>query len=283
MRNSAWPRVDRGVGDPPTFELRARVGNPDFLDLPWSTPLANWQDPRLVDVARGISRHVVRFVDYSGAVYALKELPEPVARREYELLRELTDRRLPVVDAVGVATRGVDERGDALDAVLITRHLSFSLPYRMLFAGRAVADLQNQLLDALAVLLVRLHLEGFFWGDCSLSNALFRRDAGALSAYLVDAETGSLGQERLSDGQRRHELALTSENVGGELLDLQAMRRLPEDFDPLTVISELERRYERLWTELNRPEILTGPLDRHRLTARVRRLNELGLPPRQTR
>ena len=48
---------------------------------------------------------------------------------------------------------------------------------------------------------MRLHLAGFFWGDCSLSNTLFRRDAGALAAYLVDAETGEL-HPTLSDGLR---------------------------------------------------------------------------------
>src|SRR6185437_10802392 len=64
----------------------------------------------------------------------------------------------------------------------------------------AAPDLRTHLLNAFAELLARLHLGGFFWGDCSLSNTLFRRDAGALSAYLVDAETGELHAE-LSDGQ----------------------------------------------------------------------------------
>ena len=57
------------------------------------------------------------------------------------------------------------------------------------------------MLDAVTQLLVRLHLAGFFWGDCSLSNTLFRRDAGALTAYVVDVETGELHPE-LSNGQR---------------------------------------------------------------------------------
>lgn len=46
---------------------------------------------------------------------------------------------------------------------------------------------RDHLLDAISGLLVQLHLAGTFWGDCSLSNTLFRRDAGALQAYLVDA------------------------------------------------------------------------------------------------
>ena len=87
-------------------------------------------------------------------------------------------------------------------------------------------DLRNSLLDALAELLVRIHLAGFFWGDCSLSNTLFRRDAGTLSAYLVDAETGEL-HPQLSDGSATHDLQIAEENVAGELLDLEAAHGRP--------------------------------------------------------
>ena len=45
--------------------------------------------------------------------------------------------------------------------------------------GPTPARPTDRLLDALVELLVRLHLAGFFWGDCSLSNTLFRLDAGA--------------------------------------------------------------------------------------------------------
>ena len=61
-----------------------------LLTLPWSEPLAEWQDERLVEIRqRGISRHVVRFVAYGEAIYALKELPRQLAEREYRLLAEL--------------------------------------------------------------------------------------------------------------------------------------------------------------------------------------------------
>ena len=73
--------------EPTKFQLVARTGHPSFLDLPWDEPLEEWQSPRLVNVIRGISRHVVRFVEYDGALYALKELPERPARREWTLLR----------------------------------------------------------------------------------------------------------------------------------------------------------------------------------------------------
>ena len=209
------------------LQLIARTGHPDFLDLPWHLPLAQWQSERLVEVPRGISRHVVRFVNYDGTIYALKELPSRFAEREYCLLRRLAEESIPVVEAVGV----ISNRGPELDSVLITRHLVYSLPYRALFASRGIFDLRTSLLDALAQLLARLHLAGFFWGDCSLSNTLFRRDAGALSAYLVDAETGEM-HATLTGGQRAHDLAIAEENIIGELLDVEAEGRLPPDLDP---------------------------------------------------
>ena len=48
---------------------------------------------------------------------------------------------------------------------LLTRHLQFSLPYRALFSQTLRPDTAQRLVDALAVLLVRLHLTGFCWGD----------------------------------------------------------------------------------------------------------------------
>jgi len=159
-----------------------------LLDLPWSTPLASWDDPRLVDMVHGTSRHVVRFVADAGRVFALKETTELDARREYGMLRRLAAEGLPAVQPTGVVTGRHAPGGEPLASVLISRYLDFSLPYRYLFTQERRPDLAGLLIDAGVVLLVRLHLEGFFWGDCSLSNLLFRRDAGALMAYLVDAE-----------------------------------------------------------------------------------------------
>jgi Domain of unknown function (DUF4032)/Lipopolysaccharide kinase (Kdo/WaaP) family len=247
-----------------------RTGHPSFLDLPWDTPLQEWQTRRFVNVIRGISRHVVRFVEYDGALYALKELPERPARREWRLLRGLETQGLPVVETVGIVTNRVDD----LDAVLITRHLDYSLPYRALFAGAAIPDLRTHLLNGLAELLARVHLRGFFWGDCSLSNALFRRDAGALSAYLVDAETGEQHPE-LSDGQREYDLEIAQLNIVGELLDIDAELGLPADLDPEETAAEIIGRYRSLWHELTREETF-GVDERYKLEERMRRLNALG-------
>jgi len=252
------------------FQLVARTGHPSFLDLPWNEPLEEWDSPRFVNLIRGISRHVVRFVEYDGVLYALKELPERPARREWTLLRRLGGQELPVVEAVGIVTA----RGEDLDAILITRHLEYSLPYRALFSGAAIPDLRTHLLNALAELLARLHIRGFFWGDCSLSNALFRRDAGALSAYLVDAETGEL-HGQLSDGQRAYDLDIAQTNIVGELLDVDAEVGLPADLDPDETAEEVVKRYTTLWHELTREETF-GPDERFKLDERLHSLNDLG-------
>jgi hypothetical protein len=263
---------------PARLQLIARTGHPDFLDLPWDEPLAEWESERLVEVVRGIHRHVVRFVEYDAplapALYALKEMPAPIARREYDLLRRLAADEMPVVDAVGVVTDRFTADGEELDAVLITRHLDYSLPFRTLFARGSVPDLRRRLLDAGAELLVRLHLGGFFWGDCSLSNTLFRRDAGALAAYLVDAETGEL-HPSLSEGQRDYDVLIAEENVAGELADVEAELGREGELAPEETAHELVARYTTLWDELTRDELF-GDDTRYRIDDRLQRLNELG-------
>jgi len=245
-----------------------------LITLPWNTPLAEWPEENLVALPRGISRHVVRFVRVGNEIYALKEVMEHLALHEYELLRDLARLDTPSVEAVGVVTARVDNQGGALDPILITRHLQFSLPYRSLFNRGVRQDTVNRLVDAMVVLLARLHLSGFLWGDVSLSNTLFRRDAGAFAAYLVDAETSEL-HDRLTNGQREHDLTIARTNLYGEFSDLEAGGLLDMALDPLVLVETIEGRYRELWDELTGvEEFNTGEM--HRIESRVRRLNALG-------
>ncbi|MEP7055693.1 MAG: DUF4032 domain-containing protein [Actinomycetota bacterium] len=243
-----------------------------LLDLPWHLPLEEWDDPRLVEVRqRGISRHIVRFVEHSGALYALKEINPQLARREYRLLRRLAEEQIPTVEVLGV----VVDRVNDLDAVLVTRYLDYSVSYRALFSNPRGDEPVGRLLDALVELIVRLHLVGFYWGDCSLSNTLFRLDAGALSAYLVDVETGEK-HDALSNGQRNYDIAIARTNVAGELYDLEAAGTLPGGLDVVAVADQIPLRYATLWEELTREEVLKPEEQRYRIAERLRRLNELG-------
>lgn len=258
--------------------IQIRQGHPDFLDLPWNLPLAEWEGKctRLVQVPRGLSRHEVLFVSYGKVIYALKELPPRVGQREYEVLRGLEERELPAVVAVGLVkarTSASLPEGEET-SVLITRFLEGSLPYRTLFMNQGLERYRERLLDAMASLLVRLHLGGFYWGDCSLSNTLFRRDAGELQAYAVDAETSEL-HDKLSEGKRLHDLDIMEENVAGGLADLAALVELPPALEVFETGPTIRKRYERLWEEINK-EIPIAPNESYRIHERIRALNDLG-------
>jgi len=249
--------------------------DPALLELPWDVPLIEWPADQIVTLPQGLSRHVVRFVQIEGVVYAVKETRERIAQREYDLLRALERIDAPSVEAVAIVSDRESPTGEEIESALVTRHLQFSLPYRALFSNTLRAETVTRLLDALAALLVRMHLSGFFWGDVSLSNTLFRRDAGAFAAYLVDAETGAL-HASLSRGQRSEDLEIARVNIFGEMLDLQAAGVLHESIDPEAVADDVVRRYETLWYEVTyEQESLTGDV-RHHMCTRIRRLNDLG-------
>jgi hypothetical protein len=256
------------------LKITSAAPDPALLDLPWQLPLEDWPANRLATLPRGISRHIVRFVQLSGNVLAAKEINDTLARHEYDLLRMLRRLGLPAVEPLGIVSGRISNDGVELDPVLLTRHLQFSLPYRAVFSQSLGPETGTRLVDALAVLLVRLHLSGFYWGDVSLSNALFRRDAGAFAAYLVDAETGDL-HDALSNGQREHDLQLARTNIAGELMDLEAGGLLDESLDPVRTADVFIARYHTLWAELTAPEAFE-PGDRWRVDARIRRLNDLG-------
>jgi len=256
----------------PYLRLRDEVA--DLLDLPWEQPLADWDAVGHVfrDLQVGPSRHLVRFLVRSGIVYALKELPETVAEREYEVLRHLEDARLPAVRAVGLAIRP-----ERRDAILVTEYLRHSMQYRRLlmrFRG-VTAGYRDRLLDAMSLLLVDLHRSGVYWGDCSLANTLFRRDGDRIQAYLVDAETSDI-HVALSDGQRTYDLEILVENVAYGLADLAAYQGRDEDVETTIAAAESVRdRYLAVWAELHDPaELIPG--DRRAIRARLRRLNDLG-------
>ncbi|ROQ37557.1 uncharacterized protein DUF4032 [Frondihabitans sp. PhB188] len=258
-----------------SLNITSATADPALLDLPWDLPLDVWPEDAIATLPKGISRHLVRFAYLSGYVIAIKETSGEMARGEYEMLRTLQRLDIPCVDPLAVITNRRDGDGNELNPVLVTRHLKFSLPYRALYSQRLRPDTAARLVDALALLLVRLHVIGFYWGDVSLSNTLFRRDAGAFAAYLVDAETGKLYPGGLSNGQRENDLEVARVNIAGELLDLEAGDRLDEDLDAVEVSNGIVAKYRSLWVELTGTETFSNS-ERWRINDRVERLNDLG-------
>jgi hypothetical protein len=258
--------------------LRLRDPAIDLVELPWEQPLASWSSDRLSfrHIPVGPSRHLVRFLVSSGVLYALKELPLEVARREYAVLLHLEGLGLPSVEAAGVAEAPARD-----SAILVTKFLPHSLQYRrlMMRLPAGPGSYRDRLLDAMAFLLVDLHRSGVFWGDCSLANTLFRRDGDRIQAYLVDAETSEVFP-RLSDGQRQYDLEILVENVAFGLADLAAMHgsedESDDDSDDAIAAAERARtRYLQIWAVIKDEPVLR-PEDRQAIRNRVRLLNDLG-------
>lgn len=260
---------------PQTLNITAATAEPALLDLPWHLPLEDWPKENIAALPKGLSRHTVRFAHLNDHVIAIKETLFDLAKREYEMLRKLEKLDIPCVEPFAIINNRTDENGEQLPAVLITRHLKFSLPYRAMWSQGLRDQTAKRLVDALALLLVRLHLIGFFWGDVSLSNTLFRRDAGKFAAYLVDAETGHLYDSRLSNGQRENDLEIARVNIAGELMDLIASGKAASDLEPAAISQRIVDKYHELWKELTATETIPAH-ERWRISRRVERLNELG-------
>ena len=247
-------------------------------NLPWEKPLEEWPEDPSLAAQRGISRHIVRLVrstpDPDSEIYAVKETVPEFAHREYEALRELGHRGAPSVAQVAVVDGRTAHDGSELPCAIVTRFLPYSLPYRVLLSGTVTQHEVFNMANALAYLLVRLHLLGFWWGDCSLSNALFRRDAEGFVAYLVDAETGEF-QKKLSNGQREHDLDIVRFNVAAELEDLKLSGVLFPGMDPVRASESIIKRYRRIWSALSEPQLLPAS-DRHAVEKAMRSLQDLG-------
>lgn len=255
-------------------KLQIRPGNPDFLDLPWDRPLAEWESDRLVSMPEGIHRHPVSFVAYENGVYAIKELPLRSALREYRVLRALQEQSHRTAEAVGLVERDWMDSHDEGAGAVITRYVEHAFPYRNLVTGSGFGVRRNQMLDALAGLLVELHMAGCYWGDCSLSNVLYRFDAGAIEAIMIDGETSEL-HPSLSEGQRLQDIEVMIENVAGEMSDIAAETGEDLNAADLGLGIDIASRYEALWHELNQELVIT-PDDAYRIRERIARINDLG-------
>jgi hypothetical protein len=236
--------------------------------------LSQWNVPDvpLRDIAVGPSRHLVKFVEADDALWAVKDMPQRIAAREYDVLRRLEEMGLPAVRPAGLVAQPEFDT-----AILVTRYLEGSWQYRRLFM-RLPPDQpkhRTRLLDGMAGLLVELHRHGVFWGDCSLANTLFSRDGQTLQAWLVDAETSEV-HPTLSRGQREYDLDIMVENVAMGMTDLA--ERLGRSALEDVLIAEAEQtraRYDTLWDALH-AEPVFGFTDRYRVEGTVRKLNELG-------
>ncbi|MDX1447799.1 MAG: DUF4032 domain-containing protein [Acidimicrobiia bacterium] len=257
-------------------ELTIRAGHPDFLELPWDKSLADWELDNIVELPKGISRHEVRFLQYPQGLYAIKELPTRAARQDYTVLRTLEAFGGPAVRPVGLVERRHSDRHSELSAALITAYEPFSFSYRELVQGPGFGARRNQMLDAFAGLLVELHLAGVYWGDCSLSNVLYRFDAEAIETVMVDAETAEVyGEDRMTDGRRTEDIEIMIINVAGGMADIAAANGIDLDDADLALGEDIADRYYGLWEELSAEPVIRAD-ERYQIRNRIARLNDLG-------
>lgn len=257
-----------------TPRLHVRSEDPDFVDLNWATPISTWDSERLVDMPSGIHRHEVVFVAYEEGVYAIKELPRDLAQHEFDILRHMEDVTRHTATAVGVVDRPWAADDEEWSGAVITRYVQHAFPYREMVSGIGFGKRREALLDAFAGLLVELHIAGLYWGDCSLSNILYRWDASSIEAVMIDAETSRI-YESISAGQRAEDLAIMEVNVAGEMADIAAAAGAGLDEADLHLGADITSRYHSLWKELTDQLVVTAG-DHFRIRQRIDRLHALG-------
>jgi len=257
-----------------TPTLQIRPDNPDFLDLPWEKRINEWDVDRLCKMPTGIHRHPVVFVAYEEGVYAIKEMSSRLAANEYRVLRALEEETHRAAEPAGLVDRDwLDPHEEGAGAV-ITRYVDHAFPYRRLISGAGFGERRDQMLDALASLLVELHMSGCYWGDCSLSNVLYRFDAGAIEAIMIDGETSKV-YATLSAGQRLEDIEIMKENVAGEMADIAAETGVELANADLDLGSDVSSRYSALWDELT-ADLVISRNEAYKIRERISRINQLG-------
>ena len=258
----------------PIFHM---VGNSDkhrLMNLPWRVSLEEWPEHGVIPltIRRGESRHPVIFVELEGVRYAIKETTPHMAEREVKNLREIEDRGIPVLSAVGSVTVAVpplllDENGPGGRPLYtsgdrgytITRLTPRVIPHSLLFRLPFAKRTKRRLLGAVAVLLVELHEHGVYWGDPSLANVLIRIDGRRIMAIMADAETAELFPEPISEGLREQDIASFGESLIWQAEDLRQARDLPEED---TVVDDKDFRYfvrRYHWLRREHMQLITSP------------------------
>lgn len=257
-----------------TPKIQIRPGSPDFLDLPWDQPINGWSSERLVKMPTGVHRHPVVFVGYEEGIFAIKEMSLRLCHTEYRVLRVLEDETHRAARPAGLVERDWFDAHDEGAGAVITRYVEHAFPYRRLVSGSGFGERRVQMVDALASLLVELHMAGCYWGDCSLSNVLYRFDAGQIEAIMIDGETSEL-HPTLSDGQRHQDIEIMTENVAGEMSDVAAEMGEELARADIELGLEIGARYDVLWAELTHELVITRN-DAYRIRERIARINDLG-------
>jgi len=207
----------------------------DLRGLPWHVPIAEWRlhGVRILDIKRGVSRHVVTFVKTPRFSFCIKEISLEVSKKEVYNYETLLLNGIHTLVPVGTVTREEATIGSStvigrpyertIVAHTVTLLVEKVLPDSELYIRKFSFESRKVIWDAVAELFVELHTNSILWGDASLANTLVKFEKidvpfvgkkTVLKAYLADAETVEI-LPSLSREQRDAEITYFFESMDG--------------------------------------------------------------------
>lgn len=176
----------------------------DLQDLPWNVPLDQWNDKQIkfLDIRKGKSKHIVRFIKTKDFSFAIKQTNPISAYFESETFSKLINKGIHTLIPAGYVfyKKNLFEKNSEDDglAFIITLLEAKSIPHSILFKWDFSDESRKTIYKAAAELLATLHHNNIFWGDASLSNILIKfikvkdeqgKSYTELKAFLSDSET----------------------------------------------------------------------------------------------
>lgn len=176
----------------------------DLQDLPWNVPLDQWNDKQIkfLDIRKGKSKHIVRFIKTKDFSFAIKQTNPISAYFESETFSKLINKGIHTLIPAGYVfyKKNLFEKNSEDDglAFIITLLEAKSIPHSILFKWDFSEESRKTIYKAAAELLATLHNNNIFWGDASLSNILIKfikvkdeqgKSYTELKAFLSDSET----------------------------------------------------------------------------------------------
>ena len=177
----------------------------DLENLPWDTPLIEWNDKQVkfLDVRKGISKHIVRFIKTKDFAFAIKQTNPISAYFESETFTKLLQKGIHTLIPSGYVfykknlfEKNAEEKESL--AFIVTILEAKSIPHSILFKWDFSDTSRKSIYKSAAELLANLHFNNIFWGDASLSNILIKfikvkdeqgKSHTELKAFLSDSET----------------------------------------------------------------------------------------------
>ncbi|MFA6455821.1 MAG: DUF4032 domain-containing protein [Bacteroidota bacterium] len=214
----------------------------ELKKLPWSLPIAEWHrhGVPVLDIKRGISRHVVIFVKAGRFSFGIKEISEEISRKEIDHYEQMLLRGIHTLVPAGFVVReeppipvktpvGIQYEENFISHT-VTVLVNKVLPDSLLYSRNFREENRRKIWEAIVRLFVQLHSNGIYWGDASLANTLIKFEKREvpfvgmqtmLFAYLSDAETVEI-RPRISRSMREADLNFFFESMDWIVEDLRA-------------------------------------------------------------